>query len=43
MTEVRVKLGEEEEEEEEVEDVSFVVKERNDFLASDCKTGTRPL
>ena len=42
MTEVRVKLGEEEEEEE-VEDVSFVVKGRNDFLASDCKTGTRPL
>lgn len=40
MTEVRVELGEEEEE---VEDVSFVVKERNDFLASDCKTGTRPL
>lgn len=40
MTEERVELGEEEEE---VEDVSFVVKERNDFLASDCKTGTRPL
>ena len=40
MTEERVELGEEEEE---VEDISFVVKERNDFLASDCKTGTRPL
>lgn len=40
MTEERVELGEEEEE---VEDVSFVVKGRNDFLASDCKTGTRPL
>ena len=41
MTEERVELGEEEEEE--VEDVSFVVKGRIDFLASDCKTGTRPL